>query len=462
MSASGILRILVIGKDARTDAIAAACLASETPVELYGMAEMRSPGLKQKCRRLFTEKNLTDTGPLERIIQEVEPDLAIIGPEEPLEAGFVDFFEKRGVAVFGPSKDLAQIETSKSWARELLAKHGIPGNPRYRVFEDETGLGEYMEELGDFVIKPDGLTAGKGVKVFGDHFHSVDEGMAYAVSVLETHPRLQIEERLEGEEFSLQTITDGATKRHLPLVQDHKRAFVGDEGPNTGGMGSYSCSDHSLPFLNVDDRAQAEAINDQVIDALWREVGKPYRGVLYGGFIAVADGVRLIEYNARFGDPEALNVLPLLKGDFVEICSAAAAGTLKDVEVEFDRKATVCKYLVPKAYPERSEDGATIEIPAEAQDQADRKWFWAACEQKGDEIRLTSSRSGAFVGLGDSLAEAEEIADRAAQATVEHLKGAVRYRSDIGRPEIIEARCRHMDAVRDRLAEPVAAARSAA
>lgn len=453
-------RVLVIGKDARTDAIAAACLRSEG-VELYGFAEMELPGLKQKCRKLETG-SLIELERLAEVVAEVEPDLAIVGPEEPLEARFVDRLNELGVLAFGPTHDLAQIETSKSWTRQLLKRNDIPGNPAYRAFEDPEGLREYMEELEDFVIKPDGLTAGKGVRVFGDHFHSVDEGMDYALSVLETHPRVQIEERLEGEEFSLQTITDGKDRIHLPLVQDHKRAYLGDEGPNTGGMGSYSCPDHSLPFLEPADVAAAQAINEKVIEALYKEVGKPYRGVLYGGFIAVADGVRLIEYNARFGDPEAMNVLPLLDADFVDVCTAAARGNLGDIDRSFKTKATVCKYIVPKDYPGAPASGATINVPETDQDRDDLKWYWAACEQKGDEVFLTSSRSGAFVGIGDSLPEAEQAAEQAAAATVERLNGAVRYRSDIGRPEIIEARCQHIASLRSAVATPVASARQAA
>jgi phosphoribosylamine--glycine ligase len=211
-----------------------------------------------------------------------------------------------------------------------------------------------MEELGDFVVKPDGLTAGKGVKVFGEHLHSIDQAFAYATEVLETHPRVQIEERLEGEEFSLQTITDGRSVIHCPLVQDHKRAFAGDQGPNTGGMGSYSCADFSLPFLSDADVLQAHIISEKVIEALNAETGRPYKGVLYGGFIATADGVRLIEYNARFGDPEAMNVLPILDADFADLCFSVAEGTLGDTSWSFQSRATVCKYVVPEAYPDKS------------------------------------------------------------------------------------------------------------
>lgn len=280
-------RVLIVGKDARTDAIAAACRDTSEGVDLYGVTEARHPGLLEKCVDVFVDADLTDPSILAPIVEKVKPDLAIIGPEEPLDAGFVDELERHNVPTFGPTADLAQIESSKSWTRRLLDKHDIPGNPEYRVFTSDDGLRRYMEQLQSFVIKPDGLTAGKGVRVFGEHVHSIDEALEYALLVLRQHESVQIEERLEGQEFSLQSITDGDEFIHLPLVQDHKRAFEDDLGPNTGGMGSYSCDNFSLPFLEAEDVAAAKAINERVVHALHEEVGEPYRGVLYGGFIEI-------------------------------------------------------------------------------------------------------------------------------------------------------------------------------
>jgi phosphoribosylamine--glycine ligase len=441
--ASEARHILVIGKDARTDAIASACLRSEQPIRLFGFAEMDLPGLKKKCERLLLG-SLTDQHRLVEVVKDVDPDLVIIGPEEPLAAGFADELETRGIAVFGPTEDLARIESSKSWTRELVAKHDIPGNPEFKIFTSRDGLERYMEELEDFVIKPDGLTGGKGVRVFGEHLFSIDEAIKYAESLLTEGKPVDVEERLEGEEFSLQTITDGNEVIHLPLVQDHKRAYPEDEGPNTGGMGSYSSADHSLPFLDSSDVTLAKEINEKTIEALQRECARPYRGVLYGGFMAVADGVRLIEYNARFGDPEAMNVLPLLREDFVEICSAVSHGELGKLSDPFEHRATVCKYIVPENYPEGSSEGGEIVVPEDQQDRDNLKWFWAACEQKGDRVELSKSRAGAFVGIADSIDEAQEIAEGAAS----EVRGPVRHREDIGRPEVLERRISHIKAVR--------------
>jgi phosphoribosylamine---glycine ligase len=440
---------LGIGKDARTDAILAAWQASPSEPELFALAEKRSPGFDDKCKAVYTSDDLTDLDLLARIVKEVEPDLAIVGPEEPLEAGFVDKLESLGIPTFGPTKELAQIETSKSWTRELIDRNPIAGNPEYKIFESPEGLQRYLEGLGEFVIKPDGLTAGKGVRVSGEHLNSLAEALEYAESLIESDGRVLIEERLEGEEFSLQTITDGETCIHCPPVQDHKRAFEGDTGPNTGGMGSYSCPDHSLPFLTPDDLAQAQQINEQVIKALNREVGHPYRGVLYGGFMAVHDGIRLIEYNARFGDPEAMNVLPLLRADFFELSKAVAKGTLGSVPYEFEPRATVCKYIVPKDYPGgAAASGRKFTLPKDLLENQNLRWYWASCEQKNDTVELSSSRSGAVVGIGNTLAEAEQLAERAANRIEEANDDIVRHRSDIGRADVIETRVQHMKAVR--------------
>jgi phosphoribosylamine--glycine ligase len=445
------LKVLVVGKDARTDAMAAACLAGPQPLELFAMSDMRTPGLMDKCQEVFIGA-LKDRAFRNRVVAELRPDLVLVGPEEPLADGFVDELEAEGIPAFGPSRELAKIESSKSWAREILDRHDIPGNPEYRVIEEHRDLRPYMEQLGDFVIKPDGLTAGKGVRVFGEHMESIEEALEYAELLVDADGRVQIEERLQGEEFSLQTITDGTTAIHCPLVQDHKRAFVGDRGPNTGGMGSYSCPDFSLPFLAESDLAAAHAISERVIDALAREVGRPYRGVLYGGFIATAGGVQLIEYNARFGDPEAMNVLPLLQADFVELCVAVTRGELGGVDASFAPRATVCKYVVPADYPDTAPAPGRIAIPDDLPSD-DTHWYWSACRQEGAHVALTGSRSGAAVGIGDTLEQAERLAEQAAG----RVEGDVRHRSDIGRPEIVEARIEHMASLRAGGQQPLGA-----
>ncbi len=438
--------VLLYGKDARTDAIAEGLRRSARPCRLTIYSTLRIPGLVQKADRFLTG-SLTDLDEMVRAAREVEPDLVVVGPEDPLAAGLVDALDALGCPSFGPSRSLARIETSKSWARDLVDRFGIAANPLHRTFSDTDGLAEYLETLGDVVVKPDGLTGGKGVKVQGEQLASLAEALAYAESLLGSDGSVVVEERLDGEEFSLQTITDGAAVVHCPIAQDHKRAYAGDTGPNTGGMGSYSCPDGSLPFLAPEDVTRARQINESVIEALAAETGQPYRGVLYGGFMAVGGGVRLIEYNARFGDPEAMNVLPLLATDLLELTEAVATGKLGDVVAAFEPLATVCKYLVPAGYPEGgSESRDSSVVGSDDGVLGDRlRRYWAATELDDDgTVRLTGSRALAFVGIAGTVAEAETLAETGASSVV----GAVRHRSDIGTAGLIERRVEHMRTIR--------------
>jgi phosphoribosylamine---glycine ligase len=442
-------RILVVGKDARSDAIVTACLESPERPDVYGYCEFAHPGFLAKCKDV-ARGSLRDVTRIVSYAMKVRPDLAIVGPEEPLEEGLVDALESAGIPTFGPTRDLARLETSKSWTRTLVEKHGIPGNPQYRIFSSTQDLKGFLLDLGEFVIKPDGLTGGKGVRVFGEHIHSLDEAITYASELLAASPRLLVEERLEGEEFSLQSICDGEYLVHCPVVQDHKRALNGDVGPNTGGMGSYSCADHSLPFLTDRDVQEAKAINAAVAEAVNRETGRPFRGVLYGGFMVTRSGVKLLEYNARFGDPEALNVLPLFEGDFVQLVRAVTNGTLSSVTANFKPLATVCKYVVPTGYPEEPTRDQAIVIPPETFAREDLKVFFAAVDKRDGEICLTGSRAVAFVGVGTTIEQAEKLAEAGAAS----VRGPVTHRSDIGTQDLLRLRVDHLSRIRS--ATPVA------
>lgn len=443
------LRIALYGGDARTDALARACQAtSGTEVRLFAYADAAGPGLRDRCEGVEARPGaLADVAGMVRFAGEVAPDLAVIGPEGPLAAGLVDALEARGIPCFGPRQGPARVETNKSWARRLLDDHAIAGNPRYRVFESGDGLEAWLDELGEYVVKPDGLTGGKGVRVSGDHLHSPAEALQYALAMIAAHGRAVVEERMEGEELSLQTITDGDAVVHCPAVQDHKRAFAGDTGPNTGGMGSYSCPDHSLPFLRPEELARARAVNEEVIEAVARETGQPYRGVLYGGYMATGAGIQVVEINARFGDPEAMNVLAVLDTDFVEAALAAAVGRLGQVRVDFAPRATVCKYVVPEAYPTAKGAGDAIVVPDEARERPGLGCYWAGVERREGTTVLGGSRAVAFVGVGETLEEAEALAEWGAGS----VRGPVRHRADIGRPDAVRRRVAHMDGLRGRV-----------
>ncbi len=437
---ANILRILALGKDARGDCILDALFKSPRAKELYALSEFKNPGFLKKVKEL-KKGNTDNLETVEDYARSIKPNFVVISPEEPLFAGVVDKLQRLGIPCVGPTKAFAQLETSKSFTRNLLSKYNIPGNVEYRVFTELEGLESYLRKLGDFVVKPDGLTSGKGVKVSGEHLHSIEDAVKYSASILKLHRAVVIEEKLDGEEFSFQSFCDGQHVVDTIAVQDHKRAHDGDCGPNTGGMGSYSCEDHSLPFLSKTHLQEASQINAAVAEAMRKELdGDGFKGILYGGFMVTKNGLKLLEYNARFGDPEAMNVLPLLKADFIDVCEAIINGTLDKIPIAFEKKATVCKYVVPEGYPDKPKKGIIIP-PERIPESSDcLKIYYAAVDQEEDGIHLTSSRAIACVGIGDNLQEAEKIAEDA----VSKITGSVFHRKDIGTPGLIQKRIDHM------------------
>lgn len=439
-----IPNILDVGKSGRNDCIAAAVRQSLRPHKLFIMSDVINESLRSKADGW--RKGKTDSpDEVARYAKEIEADLVIIGPEEPLAEGVVDKLLEMGIPTVGPTRSLARLESSKSFTRELLTEFGITGNPEHQVFRSMDGIEQYLRLLGDFVVKPDGLTSGKGVRVSGEHLKSIGEALAYCRELFEVkQPAIVIEEKLDGEEFSFQSFCDGYHVVDTIPVQDHKRAGEEDTGDNTGGMGSYSCEDHSLPFLRPEHIREASYINQRVCDALREKCHEPYRGILYGGFMVTKRGLRLIEYNARFGDPEVMNVLPLLETDFLDVCEAIVSGTLDRLPISFARKATVCKYVVPQGYPSNPIRNVSINIEGVPRDSDNLRVYYAAVDDEGTgSLQLTGSRALAFVGIGKDLIEAERIAEDA----VNTVRGPVVHRSDIGTEKLIRKRVDHMKAV---------------
>lgn len=433
-------KVLLVGCGGREHAMAEA-LTHHGNVELFVAGKTKNPGIFGMASdyKLCAE---TDLNALREFALHVKPDYAVLGPEAPIAAGVADMLLEMEIHSASPLKTVGRLESSKSFTRDLVEKYGIAGNPLYKVFYDDNGLSNFFDQLGeDFVVKADGLKSGKGVMVSGDHLHGKEEGMQYALECLREGGRVVVEEKLIGQEFSLMSFCDGVHTVEMPAVQDHKRAYEDDKGPNTGGMGSYSCENHSLPFLRENDIAAARDITAKVAEALFEETGVYFKGVMYGGFIAVKDGVRLIEYNARFGDPEAMNVLPILKTDFAEICEAIIHGGLADLKVEFENEATVCKYVVPEGYPENGVKDVKVEIGAMPEGA---KVYYSSVDAREDGLYLAGSRAVAVVGKASNLPEAERIAE----AGVGAVKGPVFHRRDVGTAELVSKRVEMMRVLR--------------
>jgi phosphoribosylamine--glycine ligase len=423
--------VLLVGGGGREHAIARAIADSAEDAELYACAENRNPGIAELAAG-FERLDPTETDAVVEYAEEIDATLAIIGPEDPLAAGLADALDEAGVYAFGPQAEAARIETDKAFQREFMAENDIPGCPDFEVFSDLDAACEYVDDHdGDLAIKPTGLTGGKGVRVTGDQI-TKEEAKKYIRE--SDYEEFVLEERLVGEEFTIQAFVANGGVRLTPAVQDHKRAFEGDEGPNTGGMGSYSAETFQLPFMTKADSAEALTILKSVVDAL-----PEYKGVLYGQFMLTEDGVKVVEFNARFGDPEAMNTLPVLETDFVELLDDAREGDSLP-HLEFAQQATVCKYVVPDGYPE-DPDGGT-KVPIDPDTAGDALLFYASVDDRDDGIYTTTSRSFAIVGIADTIAEAEEIVEDAlAEADLDGL----RVRHDIGTEALVEQRVEHIE-----------------
>ena len=345
-----MVNCLIVGHGAREHVIGESLVQSGA--NLFAFMSFKNAGLEDLSEGKIKIHSETDFKEIIEFAKDKKIDFAVIGPEAPLCVGIVDALEKSNIPCIGPKIEAAQLEGSKIFTRNLLRKYKIPSNIETESFNSMDGVKSYIKDLGkeNIVAKPDGLTGGKGVKVYGDHLFSTQDIIDYCQEIINQKSPFILEEKCNGEEFTLQTFVDGKNVIRSPLVQDHKRAYENDEGPNTGGMGSYSMEDHLMPFIAKNDVEMALEDMKKVVAAVKAETGVEYKGFLYGQYMKTVKGIKLIEFNARFGDPEAMNVLPLLKTNFVDICWEILNGNLSP-NLEYEKKATVCKYLAPEGYP---------------------------------------------------------------------------------------------------------------
>jgi len=432
------MNILLIGGGGREHAIAEGIKRSKHNPVLYAVMAKKNPGIAVLCEDFLLEKE-TEVGKVIEYAKSRNIEMAFVGPEAPLAAGIADALWEAGIPVVGPKKACAIIEFDKAWARNFMKKYGIEGCPAYEVFTEEGPAHAFIEKLGDVAVKPSGLTGGKGVKVMGDQLPDLEAAKTYTSELLEKGP-VVIEERFIGEEFTLQALVDGKSLIFFPAVQDHKRAYEGDLGPNTGGMGSYTDAGELLPFMLPTDLEKVKKIMQDTVKALYEETGTGYLGVLYGQFILTASGPKVVEFNARFGDPEAMNVIPLIETDFVDIMSAMVKGTLDELPVNFSRKATVCKYAVPAGYPDTPEKDSEIIVG----NIGEASVYYASVYEKEGKIYTTSSRAVAALGCAETIDAAEKIAQNA----LENIRGKLFFRKDIGTAALIQKRIDHMKELR--------------
>ncbi len=412
------MNILVIGSGGREHALYWKLSESPQTEQIYAIPG--NPGMGASAAIA-----LDDHAAILRFVKEHEIGLVVVGPEVPLMNGLVDELEAAGIRAFGPRANAAEIEGSKSFAKDLMKKYGIP-TARYEVFTAAEPARAYIRQEGaPIVVKADGLAAGKGVIVAMTEQEALDAVDA----IMEDHSfgdagaRVVIEEFMEGEEASLLAFTDGTTIRPMISAQDHKRAYDGDRGPNTGGMGTYAPAPVMTPEMT--ERA-VEEILKPTIAAMAKE-GRVYRGCLYLGLMVTADGPKVVEFNARFGDPETQVVLPLLDSDLVAIMCACADGTLADVPIRWKDGAAVCVVLASGGYPGHYDKGQEIHGLADAEAMG-ALVFHAGTAMKDGKLVTNGGRVLGVVGRGADISSAVDAAYAA--ATKISFKDAY-YRKDI-------------------------------
>ncbi len=418
------MRILLIGGGGREHALAWKLAQSDKVEKIF--AAPGNPGIAMLKKCSCIDLKLDDLEKVADYAEEESIDLTVVGPEATLVAGIADVFKRRGLPVFGPSKAAAQLEGSKAFSKELMAKYNIP-TAFFKICEDMETAKAYVKEKGaPIVVKADGLAAGKGVVVA----MTEEEALEAIEEMMGDHKfgnagaRVVLEEYMEGEEASLLAFTDGKTVVPMLAAQDHKRIFDNDQGPNTGGMGTYAPAPVMTDILRL---KATERILKPVVAAMAKE-GTPYQGCLYAGLMIKDDVIKVVEFNCRFGDPETQVVLPLLESDLAEIMLACATGTLDQADVAWSDKAAVCVVMASGGYPESYETGKVITGLAEADAQENTVVFHAGTKNAAGSIVTAGGRVLSVTAVDDNIRAAR---DRA-YAAVENIKfdGAF-YRKDI-------------------------------
>ncbi len=417
------MKVLVIGSGGREHALAWQCAQASHEV----LVAPGNAGTARENNVRNVPVSSDDIDSLLALAKEENVDLTIVGPEAPLVAGIVDRFHEAGLACFGPSANAAQLEGSKAFTKNFLARHSIP-TAAYRNFTDLGKALAYIREQGaPIVIKADGLAAGKGVIVA----LSLKEAEQAATDMLtggrfgSAGATIVVEEFLAGEEASFIVITDGTTILPLATSQDHKARDEGDTGPNTGGMGAYSPAPVVTPAIEA--RIMDEVIRP-TLEGMKKD-GANYVGFLYAGLMIMADGTpKVIEFNCRMGDPETQPILARLKSDLATICKATLDGTLGDITAEWDERAALGVVMAAGGYPESYAKGKRIKGLDDSYAES-QKVFHAGTAQDGDDVVTSGGRVLCIVGLGDSVANA---ADQAYDAVDKICWEDVYVRRDIG------------------------------
>ncbi len=430
-------KFLIAGEGGREAAFASR-LAEDT--QLYAVMSHKNPSIAESVSKTGGEYLIADSGDPETVssfAKEHAIDYAFVNADGPLANGVIDALLDAGINAVGGTRLAARIEWDKVYSISVMKKVCPEYTPFHIAVETEEELNGALSEFESMnipvVVKPQGLTGGKGVKVMPEHLKTYEECRAYALELFEsrTAEYVLLVEKLEGIEFTIMGITDGERLVIPPASYDYPFRFEGDTGPGTGGMGCFTDHEKKLPFMTKEDMKTCAKIMQRVINEL-RDEGHPLQGVLNAGFFKTRSGIKFMEFNARFGDPEGINILCVLEGSLSELIRRIWDKTLSDGCASFAKKASVVKYLVAKEYPGKSSEASEFKVDADEIAKAGVKTFFASCE-KIEENRyrtLKKSRVAAFAAMADTIPEASSMVDAAID---EHVKiGLLEYRRDIG------------------------------
>jgi phosphoribosylamine--glycine ligase len=423
MEEENSMKVLVIGSGGREHALVWKIALSPKVKKIYCAPGNAGIAQQADCLPISAE----DVNGLTAWAEKEKVDLTIVGPEAPLTQGIVDAFQTRGLRIFGPTQKAAEIEGSKAFAKELMQKYGIPTGES-RTFHDHGAAVQYVRKIGaPLVVKADGLAAGKGVIIC----RTLEEALAALDLIMvkksfgSAGEKVVLEEFLEGEEASFLGFTDGETVVPLPTSQDHKPIFDHDQGPNTGGMGAYS----PAPVVNEKvHREVMEKIMIPTVQGMFRE-GRKYRGVLYAGLMIHNNQAKVLEFNARFGDPEAQPLLMRMKSDLIPVLEATMDGNLSRLKVEWEDRSAVCVVMASGGYPGSYEKGKIISGLEEASRVPHSFVFHAGTGMKEGKIVTNGGRVLGVTALGDGIREAIL---RAYEAVGKISWEGSYYRKDIG------------------------------
>ncbi|MGB0884365.1 MAG: phosphoribosylamine--glycine ligase [Flavobacteriales bacterium] len=435
-------KFLIVGSGGRESAFALK-LYQET--QLFALMGHNNPTIIDCVNASggeFLVANANDPKVVLAYAQNHQIDYVFVSADDPLANGVVDILLENKIKAVGGTQAATRIEWDKIYSIDLMHAVAPERTPFYRVVNKTDNLDEAISAFKakgvDLVVKPQGLTGGKGVKVMPDHLANFEECKAYTQELLEAAPdeSVLLVEKLEGIEFTIMGLTDGENLVMAPATYDYPFRFEGDTGPGTGGMGCFTNNEKKLPFMTDADLESCRDILQRVIDEM-RARNLVFNGVLNGGFFKTADGIKFMEFNSRFGDPEGLNVLSVLESSFAELIKSMYYKTLKDSEVKFANKASVIKYIVAKDYPKHSAETTVFELNPETYKAEGVDIIFGSCERvEGHQYTsLKKSRVLAFCACADDI---ETASERINQSIESHFKTNLDYRKDVASTESLQ------------------------